>query len=256
MAAQDRIGPDVRVVHMAELGELLAGAEDRSDPAPKPAPPAPAELQAEPAAPQPVPSAPQAVLPGTRRDQLLEVLRQHGGPLHLDVVAVALDIKRGHADEIAKQAVNAGVVQRVGNRTGKIELVEPETVESETPTVIETVPTVDPPAPVARKPRRSPNIFAYCAWYVPLSQSRVDQRGFSARLSTPCRTGRGKTLAARWNTGRKSTATKPVARSVFSLCLRSGAPSRAGWHWKCSPSRRRPEPRRALVSVRSLAIRT
>ena len=59
---------------------------------------------------------------GTRRDQLLAVLRQHGAPVHLDAVAAALDIKRGHADEIARVAVKAGLVRRVGTRTGKVEV--------------------------------------------------------------------------------------------------------------------------------------
>ena len=147
VTAQGRTPPGGRVVRMAELGELLA----QPDRVVKEERPAPADLQPEaPVAALVAPSLRDAPR-GTRREQLLAVLRQHGGPLHLDVVAVALKIKRGHADEIARQAVKAGLVRRAGSRTGKIELAKAAVVE--TP-VEEPAPDVSP-APASEESKRS-----------------------------------------------------------------------------------------------------
>ena len=192
--AQERMPQGGRVVRMVELGELLAApavevsqvAKSIMAPAPVEATTAAPEIREDPSAAirhrgggRPRQRAAVAlqgsadVAPagqpirrrGTRRDQLLALLRQHGAPVHLDAVAAALDIKRGHADEIARVAVKAGMVQRVGSRTGKIELArtaKPEGVMAETPAAEPpaevgslTAPALEAPAVAAEKPRRS-----------------------------------------------------------------------------------------------------
>ena len=192
VAAQERMPQGGRVVRMVELGELLAvpsievsqvastaavisaptttapvihegaSAAVRRQGGARRRRKAPAALQGS----ADVPSANQPIRRrGTRREQLLALLRQHGAPLHLDIVARALNIKRGHADEVARQAIKAGLVERVGSRTGKIELArtaKPEGVVVETPAAEPpaevgppTAPALEAPAVAAEKPRRS-----------------------------------------------------------------------------------------------------
>ena len=124
-AARGQIGSDDRIVGMEQLDQLLARPAATGEPvaveedAPVLSSPPKASVQVKKAV---------AVGAGsrrvTRRDQLLVVLRQHEGPVHLDLVARTLDITRGHADEVARGAVKAGLVERVGSRTGKVRLVE------------------------------------------------------------------------------------------------------------------------------------
>ena len=132
-----------------DLAELLAGVDGHEETAPATAPPA--APQAEPPGPAPALPSPTIAPRSTRRDQLLTLLRRHDSPLHLEAIARALDIKRGHADEVARQAIKAGLVRRVGSRTGKIELVDAVAVE--TPSV-EAVPKVSP-ATAPKKAKRS-----------------------------------------------------------------------------------------------------
>ena len=128
--ALDRLGRGTHVVRMVELGPVLAAL---TEPAPQP------QQAAEKAQPtlekapekveKPGPAAPR---PGTRLAQLVAFLRQHG-EVHLDQVAADLQVKRGHADDIARTGVRQGLVERVGRRTGRIRLVgavaaEPERV--------------------------------------------------------------------------------------------------------------------------------
>ena len=134
--AQQRVPAEGRVVNMVELGEVLAEPEERLGAPPvvaavkpvvppvKPKPSTPRRAAPAPQSTRAAPTAPAVPGVGTRRDQLLALLREHGGPLHLEVVASALEIKRGHADELARQAIKAGLVERVGSRTGKVKLVE------------------------------------------------------------------------------------------------------------------------------------
>jgi DNA-binding MarR family transcriptional regulator len=180
VAAQERMPLGRRVVRMVELGELLAAADGVVVELASPIAAAPVAVMSEPqihedgpaavqhqggaprggkapvarqgsgdaaSASQPIPRQ------GTRRDQLLAVLRQHGGPLHLDVVAAALEIKRGHANQVAREAIKTGLGERVGSRTGKIKLVE-----AIPPTRAGVAPEAEPPpapAPVTTKSRRS-----------------------------------------------------------------------------------------------------
>lgn len=137
-SARGQIGPNDRIVGMEQLDQLLARPDAAREPtaveedAPAPSPPPKASVQVK-----------EAVAVGagnrrvTRRDQLLAVLRQHEGPVHLDLIARTLDITRGHADEVARGAVKAGLVERVGSRTGKVRLVEQADEGSPPPQVVE-----------------------------------------------------------------------------------------------------------------------
>jgi len=58
----------------------------------------------------------------TRQDQLVALLLQRGGPVHLDEVAEELGFKRVNADVLASRAVKAGIVQRVGRLSSRIAL--------------------------------------------------------------------------------------------------------------------------------------
>ena len=81
-----------------------------------------AEVLPERAQPEPVaPPRPARRTGGTRQDQLLSVLEEVGEPVHLDVIADALDVNRAYADNIALRAIRAGLVARdgVGTACGK-----------------------------------------------------------------------------------------------------------------------------------------
>ena len=62
--------------------------------------------------------------PPTRIDQLIELLGRRPEPLHLNEIALGLAITRKNANSIVMRAGRAGLVRRVGNRSGKVELVD------------------------------------------------------------------------------------------------------------------------------------
>jgi len=90
-----------------------------------------AEVLPERAQPEPVaPPRPARRTGGTRQDQLLSVLEEVGEPVHLDVIADALDVNRAYADNIALRAIRAGLVARDGVGTGRVQLAD-ETTEGQ-----------------------------------------------------------------------------------------------------------------------------
>ena len=102
-----------RMEHIGQvLGHPVATAVEDLDPGPRPT-----------AVGSTAPTTRESSAPGgwTRRDQLLALLRQRGGPVHLEDAARELGIRRGHADQVARVAIRAGLVRRVGRRTGQVE---------------------------------------------------------------------------------------------------------------------------------------
>jgi predicted transcriptional regulator len=59
-----------------------------------------------------------------RRDQLAAALAEHGSPMHIDAIAVALSTNRANANNVISDALRYGLVQRVGSRTGMVDLVD------------------------------------------------------------------------------------------------------------------------------------
>ena len=125
---RDRLPEAQRILEIRSVAEVLAEGT---------APPPPPALRAAPAAVREAPcNAPPAPTPpplarrtgGTRESQLLSVLTEVGGPVHLDVVAEALGVNRAYADNIALRALRSGAVQRVGTGTGLIELAPEGTI--------------------------------------------------------------------------------------------------------------------------------
>lgn len=113
--AQRRLGAlGAKLVRVEFLGEAL------SDIAAASAPPRP-----EPATPPSdgIPPRPSGD-PPTRIDQLIELLARRPEPLHLNEIALGLGITRKNANSIVMRAGRAGLVRRVGNRSGKVELAD------------------------------------------------------------------------------------------------------------------------------------
>ena len=73
----------------------------------------------------PAPASQSVPQQGTRRDQLLALLRDHdGGPVHREVIAQALGVSLVHGDKLARNAIRDGLAERVGSRSGLVRLVE------------------------------------------------------------------------------------------------------------------------------------
>ena len=103
-----------RLVRVEFLGEALSDL-----PGPEPVGlAAPAGLRC----PAPKPVSRSSVNPPTRIDQLIELLSRRPEPLHLNEIALGLGISRKNANSIVMRAGRAGLVRRVGNRSGKVEL--------------------------------------------------------------------------------------------------------------------------------------
>lgn len=100
------------LVRVEYLGEALSDLRPPVSSEP-PAPPTP----------RPRPDRP-AGDPPTRIEQLLELLSRRPGPLHLNEIALGLGITRKNANSIVMRAGRAGLVRRVGNRSGKVELLD------------------------------------------------------------------------------------------------------------------------------------
>lgn len=106
--AQRRLGAaGATLVRVEYLGEALADFDGAVAPRPKPAP-RPARAAGD---------------PPTRIEQLIELLSRRPEPLHLNEIALGLGITRKNANSIVMRAGRAGLVRRVGNRSGKVELV-------------------------------------------------------------------------------------------------------------------------------------
>lgn len=127
---RSKLGPVDRIIEIRSMAEVMP--EQGLPPAPRPpvlATPEPTRPQ--PPAPQPV-VAPRPRLAlrqgGTRQAQLLSVLEEVGGPVHLDVIAEALGINRAYADNVALRGVRAGLVVREGVGSGLVRLADEGTV--------------------------------------------------------------------------------------------------------------------------------
>ena len=109
------IGVGAKLVRVEFLGEALAEIGSARPVVPALAPPKLASAR---------PAAKAAGEPPTRIDQLLELLSRRPGPLHLNEIALGLGITRKNANSIVMRAGRAGLVRRVGNRSGKVELID------------------------------------------------------------------------------------------------------------------------------------
>ncbi len=99
---------DVASIKTVELVGLMLnarGASGRADPARKPARPA-KNTKGRP----------------TRREQVVQILRRKGGEAHLDDLQEALGTNRANVQNSVASAVKAGLVERVGRRTGRVRL--------------------------------------------------------------------------------------------------------------------------------------
>lgn len=120
---RQRLGEVDRVLEIRSLAEVLS---ERQRPAPAPSSsPLPERQRPAPAPPAPPDPTRPIVAPrqgGTRQRQLMSVLQEVAGPVHLDVIAEALGINRAYADNLALRAIRAGLVERVGVGTGLVQL--------------------------------------------------------------------------------------------------------------------------------------
>lgn len=123
--AQERLaGAGARLVRVELVGEALpwgweepgAGPRDRQAHEPEPSSDLPATFEDESG------DAAGDDGSGTRIAQLLELLNRRPGPLHLNEIALGLGITRKNANSIVMRAGRAGLVRRLGNRSGKVEL--------------------------------------------------------------------------------------------------------------------------------------
>ena len=114
--AQLRLSAEgAKLVRVEFLGEALSDLTSL-------VPIEPAERPAAPPAPKPRPRP--SGDPPTRIDQLIELLARRPDPLHLNEIALGLGITRKNANSIVMRAGRAGLVRRVGNRSGKVQLAE------------------------------------------------------------------------------------------------------------------------------------
>ena len=60
----------------------------------------------------------------TRLEQLLCLLRERGEPVHMADIVRALDLTRTHADNVVSDGSRYGLVRRLADRSGRVELVE------------------------------------------------------------------------------------------------------------------------------------
>lgn len=58
----------------------------------------------------------------TRAEQLAHLLIARGRPVHVDEIAQAMSINRANAQNVVRAAMKAGLVERIGRRTGKVRL--------------------------------------------------------------------------------------------------------------------------------------
>ena len=58
----------------------------------------------------------------TRAEQLAHLLIARGRPVHVDEIARALSINRANAQNVVRAAMKAGLVERIGRRSGRVRL--------------------------------------------------------------------------------------------------------------------------------------
>ena len=83
----------------------------------------------------------------THADRLLELLRDRGGPAHMDQIAAQLGTTRGTVYGVVRAGISAGQLRRLQKRPGMVALAG---VDAEAELVPEP-----PPAPSKRKPTRA-----------------------------------------------------------------------------------------------------
>jgi hypothetical protein len=132
-----------RIVSIELIGEALL-------------PPGPAPSATPRAAPLPRSApTPLPALPGTRVEQLCDLLRARGGSADLDAVCEALSVHRENAQNVVRAGIAAGLVARIGRRTGRFRLIEEARARRappERPTLAPPVPSPPTPAAVPRAP--------------------------------------------------------------------------------------------------------
>jgi DNA-binding IclR family transcriptional regulator len=119
--ARERLAAPGRLHRMEYIGKVLGHPTDRPEGDREPSPGTNTRVATAAAA---VPEGSEVSSRRTRQDQLLTLLRERAGPVHLGEVARGLGINRGHADQVARMAIGAGLVRRVGRRTGQVEVVD------------------------------------------------------------------------------------------------------------------------------------
>lgn len=104
-----------RILELQLLGELLPGAGTSGT--------SPSDGATEPAKKSRA-SAPPKGFTGTitRAEQLAHLLIARGRPVHVDEIARALSINRANAQNVVRAAMKAGLVERIGRRTGNVRL--------------------------------------------------------------------------------------------------------------------------------------
>ena len=77
--------------------------------------------------PRPAKTATESKLAGiTRVEQLVALLQERGGQVHLDQIAKALGTGKQNAQNVIAAGVKQGLVRRLGQRTGEVSLVQAE----------------------------------------------------------------------------------------------------------------------------------
>ncbi len=138
--AQAALAPGTTLVRIEEVGRVLSARWTTVSPAaPRTEEPAPAAASAAPVArsrgpgrakvaPTKAPAPPQAEARahaphGQRQEQLRAFLVGHGGEGDIDDIMVALQVNRGNAKNVVVAGVKAGLVERIGERSGRCRLV-------------------------------------------------------------------------------------------------------------------------------------
>ncbi len=91
---------------------------------------------------------------GTRAQQLALLLDREGRPLHIDEIASAFATSTANAHNITRAALDAGFIERVGSRTGKVRRVVARKAPRPKPT-----PGPKPPPRPAPAPKRELSPF-------------------------------------------------------------------------------------------------
>ena len=80
----------------------------------------------------------------SRGEQLVAALRARGGEAHITDPAGDLDTNRGNAENVVRAAAKAGLVERVGRRSGRVRLSLNAAVGSANAAQEQPRPAVDP----------------------------------------------------------------------------------------------------------------
>ena len=144
------LGGEVQTIEL--LGSAVIAGEVGTSVAPTPRTSRPKPPRSAPPKP-----ASGATAPPPRRLQLVALLEQRGGPIHIAEVATGLGVTPGNAGNVVADAVRHGLVRRVGSRTGRVELVGGDAVvKPEVPATPKVGASAAAP-PEAKKKRGGPS---------------------------------------------------------------------------------------------------